>query len=99
VTAARFSGTPLRRGAAGRQPRGRCVIGRFETVDVDEGEDESPIRAAGPVNLSLQIDHAAVTLKRSGQAVNACLPAVAGSLPPIVRGPLTKAFTDSCEVL
>ena len=65
------------------------VIDRFQTVDVDEGENESPIRAAGTIDLPLQIDQATVTSKRSGQAINARLRAIAGGLPPIVCGPLT----------
>ena len=51
------------------------VIGRLETVDVDEGEDESPIRATDPVDLPLEIDKAAIASKRSGQTVEARVPA------------------------
>lgn len=32
------------------------VIDRLETVDVDQGENQSPIRAASPVDLPLEID-------------------------------------------
>ena len=65
------------------------VIGHLETVDVDEGEDEPPIRAADPVDLELEIDHAAVASKRSGQAVNARMPAVVLGLAPIASRQLT----------
>jgi hypothetical protein len=65
------------------------VVDRLETVDVDEGENESPIRPAGPVDLPLEIDHAVVTSKRPGQVVNAGLRAVTGGLLPILRRPLT----------
>src|SRR5947209_6513385 len=42
------------------------VVGRLETVDIDEGENESPIRAAGSVQLMLEVGHAAVApLRRS----------------------------------
>jgi hypothetical protein len=62
------------------------VIDRLETVDVDEGENESPSRATGPVDLPLQIDQPPATLKRSGQDINACLLAVAGGLVAVARG-------------
>ena len=61
------------------------VIDDLETVHVDEGEDELPVRAAGPVDLPLEIGQATVTSKRPGQAVNACLLAVAGRLLTITR--------------
>jgi hypothetical protein len=37
------------------------VIDDLETVHVDEGENESPVRAAGPVDLPLEIGQATVT--------------------------------------
>jgi len=65
------------------------VVGRLERVDVDEGEDESSIRAADPVDLELEIENAAIASKRSGQAVNARMPAVVLGLAPIASRPLT----------
>jgi len=59
------------------------VIDRLQTVNVDERENESSIRAARPVKLPLEIDQAALTSKRPGQAVNASLRAVAGSADQI----------------
>jgi hypothetical protein len=42
-----------------------------------------------PVDLELEIDHAAVASKRSGQAVNARMPAVVLGLAPIASRQLT----------
>ena len=61
------------------------VVDRLETVDVDEGDDESPVRSTGAVDLPLEIHRPALTSKRSGQAVKAGLLPVACCQPAIVR--------------
>jgi hypothetical protein len=63
------------------------VIDRLETVNVDEGQDESPIRPSGPIDLPTQVDHTTLTPKGSCQAVQTCLMPVATRLSAIVPCP------------
>jgi len=61
------------------------IVDGLEAVDIDEREHELPVRAACPVNLPLESGQATATSERSGQDIDACLVAVAGSLVAVAR--------------
>ena len=62
------------------------VVDGLEAVDVDERENESPIRAPCPVNLPLEIDEATAASKCSGQDIYARPPARGRGQPLPGRG-------------
>jgi hypothetical protein len=85
------------------------VIDRLEAVDVDERENEPPIRPAGPGDLPLELGQAALTPKHPGQPIDACLRpfatgplAIVRRLLPIPRRPGSVArplLSVACRVL
>jgi hypothetical protein len=67
------------------------VVDRLETIDVDEGENESAIRATRTSDLPPDVEQAAATRKRAGQHVNSRRRALARRVAAIMCGALTIA--------